>query len=82
MKKNFLDNSITRIKKKYPKYSEEKIEIIYYGLEALYVLISKSFVIFLLAFLLGIFYDVLLIFIFYGIIRTTAFGMHAENSSH
>ena len=82
MKKKFLDVSISRIKKKYPEYNEDKIEIISYGLEALYVLMSKTIVIFSLALLLGIFKEVFLVFLFYGIIRTTAFGMHAEKSSH
>lgn len=82
MKKKFLDNSIKKIQKKYPEYNEDKLEIISYGLEALYVLISKTVVIFLIALILGIFKDVFLVFLFYGIIRTTAFGMHAEKSSH
>lgn len=82
MKKKFLDNSIKKIQKKYPGYNEDKLEIISYGLEALYVLISKTVVIFLIALILGIFKDVFLVFLFYGIIRTTAFGMHAEKSSH
>ena len=82
MKKKFLDNSIKKIQKKYPEYDEDKLEIISYGLEALYVLISKTVVIFLIALILGIFKDVFLVFVFYGIIRTTAFGMHAEKSSH
>lgn len=82
MKKKFLDSSITRISKKYPNYDSDKLEIISYGLEALYVLFSKTLVIFFLAFIFGIFYEVLLIFVLYGIIRTTAFGMHAEKSSH
>lgn len=82
MRKKILDTLIDKIKRKYPKYDEDKIEMISYGLEALYVLISKTIVIFLLAFILGIFKEVFYIFILYGIIRTTAFGMHAEKSSH
>lgn len=82
MKTKILNSLITKIQKKYPEYDNDKIEIISYGLETLYILISKTFVIFFLAFILGIFYEVLLIFVFYGIIRTTAFGMHAEKSSH
>lgn len=82
MRKKVLDFFMKRIRNKYPNYDDDKMEVIEYGLEALYVLISKTIVIFLLAFLFGIFYDVLLIFVFYGIIRTTAFGMHAEKSSH
>lgn len=82
MKQKFLDGSIKRIKKKYPEYDEDKIEIITYGLEALYVLISKTVVIFLLAIILGVFKETFYIFLFYGILRTTAFGLHAKKSSH
>lgn len=82
MKKKFLDVSINRIRKNYPEYDEEKLEIILYGLEALYALISKTVVIFLIALLLGVLKEVFLVFIFYGLIRTTAFGMHAKKSSH
>lgn len=82
MKKIFINSSIKRIKIKYPEYDEEKLEIIEYGLEALYALISKTVVIFLVALLLGVLREVFLVFIFYGLIRTTAFGMHAKKSSH
>lgn len=82
MKKKFIDNSIKRIKKKYPEYDEDKIEVIAYGLEALYVLISKTLVIFLIALVFGVLKEVFLIFISYGLLRTTAFGMHAKKSSH
>lgn len=82
MKKRFLDVLINKIKNEHTEYDNEKIEVISYGLEALYVLISKTVVIFMSALLLGLLKDVFLIFIFYGLIRTTAFGMHAEKSSH
>ena len=82
MKKKFLDNSINRIRKKYPEYDEEKLEIIAYGLEALYITITKTVVIFSIALILGIMKEVFLILIFYNILRTTAFGMHAKKSSH
>ncbi len=70
------------IRKKYPEYDEEKLEVIAYGLEALYITITKTIVIFGFAFILGIFKETLLIMIFYNIIRTTAFGMHAKKSWH
>ena len=82
MKEKFLNGSIKRIKKKYPEYDEEKIEIIAYGLEALYITITKTVVIFGVALILGILKETLLIMISYNIIRTTAFGMHAKKSWH
>ena len=82
MKEKFLNNSISKIKKKNPNFSEEKLEEIAYGLEAIYLTVTKIVIIFILAFILGIFKDMLIIMIFYNIIRTTAFGMHAKKSSH
>ena len=82
MKKKFLDGSMKRIKKKYPEYDDEKLEVIAYGLEALYITITKTIVIFSIALLLGILKETLLILLFYNIIRTTAFGMHAKKSWH
>lgn len=82
MKKKFLDNSMSRISKKYPEYDEEKLEVIAYGLEALYITITKTIVIFSIAFILGVLKEVFLISLFYNVIRTTAFGMHAKKSSH
>lgn len=82
MKKIFLNNSMKRIKKKNPEFSKEKLEEIEYGLEALYLTFSKMFVIFGIAAILRIFKDVILLLVFYNILRTTAFGMHAKKSSH
>lgn len=82
MKKKLLEASINRIRKKYPEYDEEKLEVIEYGLDALYITITKTVVIFSLALILGVIKEVCLILLFYNIIRTTAFGMHAKKSSH
>ena len=82
MREKFLDGSINRIRKKYPEYDEEKLEVIAYGLEALYITITKTVVIFTIAFMLGVAKETLLILLFYNVIRTTAFGMHAKESWH
>lgn len=82
MKEKFLNGSINKIKKKYPEYDEEKLEIIAYGLESLYITITKTVVIFGVAIILGILKETLLIMLSYNIIRTTAFGMHAKKSWH
>ena len=82
MREKFLEKSINSIKIKFPDYSEEKIEEISYGLEALYITFTKTLVIFSIAFLLGIIKDVLFILLSYNIVRTTAFGMHAKKSWH
>lgn len=80
MRKKFLKSTMSIIKKKYPDYNEEKLEVIEYGLETLYIMVSKTIVISLIALFLGVFKEILIITIFYNIIRTTAFGMHAKES--
>lgn len=79
MKKKFLDSSISLIVKN-KDYSDEQIEIMAYGLEAVYLTVSKMIVIFSLAYLLGLFKEVLLLLITYNIIRSQAFGIHASKS--
>lgn len=79
MKKKFLNASMNLIKKD-NKYDEEKLEIIAYGLEAMYLTFTKMIVIFLIAFALGIFKELLLLLISYNIIRSQAFGIHASKS--
>lgn len=82
MKEKILNISINKIKNKYPNYDDDKLEVIAYGLEALYITISKTVVIFTVSLLFGVIKEVLFILLFYNIIRTTAFGMHAKKSSH
>ena len=81
MKKCFLNSSINLIKKE-NKYSDEQLEIIRYGLEGLYLTITKALVIFSIAIMLGIFKEVIFLLITYNIIRSQAFGIHASKSSY
>ena len=80
MKKKFLIFSMNSIRTKYPDYSEEKFEEIEYGIEALYITFTKTFFVAIISILLGVIKEVLLILVFYNILRTTAFGMHAKTS--
>ena len=83
MKEKFLNSSINFIKKnKKKKYTKEEIEIILYGLESLYLVITKAVIIFLIALLLGIEKEVILVLIFYNILRSQVFGIHASKSSY
>ena len=79
MKKNFLNSSINLITK-YKKCSQNEIDIIKYGLESIYLVITKGIVIFTLAIILGILKEVLLVLLFYNIIRSQSFGIHASKS--
>lgn len=69
-----------KIRQKYPNYSEDKLEEISYGIEAIYITITKSIYILLLSLLLGIFKEVLFILLFFNFIRKFAFGLHAKTS--
>ena len=79
MKQLFLDKSVFFITK-YKKYSKREIERLEYGLEGLYLTITKTIIILLLSIIIGIFKEVLLVIIFFNIIRYTGFGFHAEKS--
>ena len=79
MKKKILNSSIEFIKK-YKNYNEEELEIIAYGLESIYLVITKAIVIFTLAYILGILKEVLILLLTYNIIRSQAFGIHASKS--
>lgn len=79
MKKLFLDKSISFITK-YKKYSKNEIEKLKYGLEGLYLTITKTIVILILSIILGIFKEVLIVIILFNLLRYTGFGFHAEKS--
>ncbi len=79
MKRKFLNSSIDLIKK-HKKYTKEEIEIITYGLEGLYMTITKMVVIIGIALALGILKEVLMLLVCYNIIRSQAFGLHATKS--
>lgn len=79
MKKKFLDSSVKLITAE-KEYTDEQIEIITYGLETVYLTVTKLVVIFSLAYMLGIFKEVILLTITYNIIRSQSFGIHASKS--
>lgn len=80
MKKKFLRSAIKIIKDNNPDISDIKIEEISYGLEAIYLTFTKLIIIFSLAFILDIVKEVLILLVFYNIIRVNAFGLHATKS--
>jgi accessory gene regulator B len=61
-------------------YSDTKIEEIRYGLEAIYLTTTKIIFIIVLALFLGIIKEVLLVILFFNILRSTGFGLHAPKS--
>lgn len=80
--KDLLVNSMIKNISKYYSYDEEKIQIIKYGLSSLYLTLSKSIVIFSLAYFLGIIKPLLILMTLYGLLRLTVFGVHAKKSWH
>ena len=75
---NGIMNNIT----KYYDYDNTKISEIKYGIESLYLTITKTIIIFILAILLNITKELMLLFVFYSLIRLTGFGVHAKKSWH
>lgn len=61
-------------------YTNDQFEIIQYGLESIYILITKLVVLTLIASLLGVFQEYLIFMALFGGIRTSAFGLHAKKS--
>ncbi len=80
MKDVVINYCLNIIKKNYPKYNDEKISIIKYGLEGLYLTITKLVIIIILAYLLGLFKELIIFLLIYNVIRTFSFGLHATKS--
>jgi len=79
MKEKYLNTTIAWITK-YKNYSNEEIEELRYGLEGLYLTFTKLIIICLLAIMLGVTKELVLLLIFFNIIRFTGFGFHARTS--
>ena len=79
MKEKILNSAMDLIKNN-GDYSETALEEIKYGLEGLYLTITKLVVIGLIALLLGILKEVVIFILIYNIIRMPSFGLHATKS--
>ena len=71
MKDLFLNSSINYIKK-YNDYSDTKIKQLKYGLEAIYLTVTKFIFILILSLILGITKEMLIYSLIYNIIRITS----------
>ena len=80
MKDKILDKCIFFLQK-YNNYSKKDIQKLRYGLEGIYLTITKMIFILLLSLIFGILKEVVLVFIFFNILRFFGFGFHAEKSS-
>ena len=79
MRKKVIKVIMKYIDKKKKLTNEEK-EIVIYGLESIYILITKLIVILLVALLLNILKAALIFLALFNIIRLFAFGIHATKS--
>lgn len=80
LKKIIISNSINTIRRYYPNYTEDDIERIKYGLESIYLSLTKVVVIILLSIILKIFKETIILLLLFNVLRTTAFGIHASKS--
>ena len=79
MKKKIINKCISYIAKN-TNYDDIKLSEIKYGLEGIYLTITKIIVIFVLAYILGILKEVLIFTVVYNLIRMPSFGLHATKS--
>lgn len=80
MKQKFLNYSLGCIQKNHPEYDEIKMDELRYGLEGFYLTITKSIVIFSVAFILNVFVEMIFMLFIFNILRKYAFGLHATKS--
>lgn len=80
IKKLLISKLLSLVKEFYPEYDERTIDKIRYGIEAIYLSITKIIVIFFVSFILGILKETLILLFFFNILRFTGFGLHASKS--
>lgn len=80
MKKVFLNTCLKLISQNDQSINEIQLDEIRYGLEGIYLTITKTIVIFGITYFLGIFEEMLIMLIVFNILRTTGFGIHAKKS--
>lgn len=79
MKEKFVSSSINFISK-YQKCDDLKLKRLKYGLEGIYSLVVKTFVVLIISIITQTLIETLLLMIFYAGIRTFSYGMHAKNN--
>lgn len=81
MKTYILNKLILLIKNFYPNYTKEELATLKYGLEGIYITLTKTIIIFTIAYFLKIHKQLLFIIIIYNFLRLFSFGMHSKNST-
>lgn len=80
MKGFILKKCLGIVKSSYPEYDEDTLDEIRYGLEAIYLSLTKFVVILSLAYLLGILKETIFLCIAFNLLRLSGFGLHATKS--
>lgn len=80
MKEVFMNHTMSFITNNQENITDEEKERLAYGLEGIYMTITKLVIIFLIAFLLGFIKEFIITLIFFNIIRFPGFGFHASKS--
>ena len=79
MKKYIINKCVCYIKNN-TNYNDVQISEIKYGLEGIYLTITKMIIIFIIAFILNIFNEVIILLLIYNVLRLPSFGLHATKS--
>ncbi len=79
MKEVIVSNTVNNIKK-LNKYSDTQLKEIKYGLESLYLTCTKIIVISIICILTNLIKELILFVLSFGLIKLTAFGLHAKKS--
>ena len=80
MKSKFINLSLNFINHYYPNYEEQEIAYLKYGIEGLYLFITKISLILVMAIFLNILYELFLFILSYSLIRLFSFGLHFDSS--
>lgn len=81
MKEVFLEHSLQLLNKEY-NYQRDDLDRVKYGLEVIYISITKMFVILLVSIIFRAFKETVLMIVFVNGLRTFAYGIHAKKSWH
>ena len=79
MKKIIMTKCMNYIKKN-TNYNDIQLKEIEYGIVGIYLTLSKIIIILILSLFLGLFKEVIIFMMFFNVLRTTGFGLHATKS--
>jgi accessory gene regulator B len=80
IKNIFLNSTIKYIKKYYPNLTNNDIDKLKYGLEGIYLTITKLIIVLLLSIWFNILFETLILLFFYSLLRAGGYGVHATKS--